>query len=67
MDAQGHVFLAACYGWLGDRTAASAHVARIKELEPALDLEKLLAPMHYANDSDLAHLREGLVKAGMAA
>jgi adenylate cyclase len=66
MDAQQHAFLAACYGWLGDRTAAQAHVARIRELEPALTLEALLAPMHYANASDLTHLREGLEKAGMA-
>lgn len=65
MDAQQHAFVAACYGWLGDRTAASAHVARVRELDRELDLAKLLAMMHYANDADLQHLREGLVKAGM--
>jgi adenylate cyclase len=65
MDAQQHAFVAACYGWLGDRTAASAHVARIRELDPALDPPTLLATMHYANDTDVQHLREGLAKAGM--
>ncbi len=64
MDAQQHAFVAACHGWLGDRTAASAHVARVRELDPALDTPALLATMHYANDADLQHLREGLAKAG---
>lgn len=65
MDAQQHAFIAACYGWLGDRTASSAHVMRVRQLDPELDLEKFLATMHYANDADLQHLREGLVKAGL--
>ncbi|WIM10218.1 adenylate/guanylate cyclase domain-containing protein [Enhydrobacter sp.] len=65
MDIQQHAFVAACYGWLGDRTAAAAHVARVRELDPELDLPKFLATMHYADNADLAHLREGLVKAGL--
>jgi adenylate cyclase len=65
MDAQQHAFVAACYGWLGDRTAAVAHVARVRELDPGLDVPTLLATMHYANDADLQHLREGLAKAGL--
>ena len=65
MDVQQHAFVAACYGWLGDRTAATAHVARVRELDPALDLPTFLATMHYANKQDLEHLREGLAKAGM--
>jgi adenylate cyclase len=64
MDAQQHAFLAACYGWLGDRTAASAHVSRIRELDPRLDRPALLATMHFANKADLEHLNEGLAKAG---
>lgn len=64
MDAQQHAFVAGCYGWLGDRTAAAAHVARVRELDPVLDPPTLLATMHYANDADLQHLREGLAKAG---
>jgi adenylate cyclase len=66
-DAQTHAFLAACYGWLGDRTASAAHVGRIRELDPAFALESFLATTHYASESDLGHLREGLIKAGMAA
>jgi len=65
MDVQQHAFVAACYGWLGDRTAAAAHVARLRELESGFDLEKFLKTMHYANESDRQHFREGLTKAGI--
>jgi adenylate cyclase len=65
MDAQQHAFVAASYGMLGDRTAAAAHMARVRQLDPQLDLEKLLSTMHYANAADLAHLREGLTRAGL--
>lgn len=63
-DAQLHGFLAASYAYLGDGTAASAHVARMRELDRNLDLEKFLATMHYARQEDLLHLKEGLQKAG---
>lgn len=63
-DAQQHGFLAASYGWLGDKTAAAAHVARMRELDRELDLERFLATMHYAREEDLIHLKEGLQKAG---
>ncbi|MGQ0675585.1 MAG: adenylate/guanylate cyclase domain-containing protein [Rhodospirillales bacterium] len=65
MDVQQHAFVAACYGWLGDRTAAAAHAARLRELDPGFDPEKFLKTMHYANESDLQHFREGLTKAGI--
>ncbi len=67
MDVMPHAFVAACYGCLGDRTAAAAHVARLRELDPGFDLEKFLKTMHYANEPDLQHLREGLIKAGIPA
>lgn len=63
-DAQLHGFLAAAYAYLGDGTAAAAHIGRVRELDCALDLEKLLATMHYARQEDLLHLRDGLRKAG---
>ena len=65
MDAQQHAFVAASYGWLGDATAAAAHIARVRQLDPELNVQKLLATMHYANEADLAHLRDGLTKAGL--
>jgi adenylate cyclase len=66
LDVLQHGFLAAAYGWLGDRTAAEAHVARIRALDPAFDLETFLGTMHYAREEDLSHLRDGLVRAGIA-
>ena len=66
-DHVQHAFLAAAYGWLGDTTAAAAHVARIDALDPEFDLETHLATLHYKDDADLQHHREGLLKAGVVA
>jgi adenylate cyclase len=64
MDNVQHAFVAACYGWLGDDIAASAHMKKVKELAPDFVLEPFLATLHYAQESDAQHIREGLVKAG---
>ncbi len=66
MDVVQHAFVAAAYGWLGDETAAAAHVTRIRERDPDLDLASVFATLHYENESDLEHLREGLAKAGLS-
>jgi adenylate cyclase len=63
-DHTHHAFLAAAYAWLGDSTAASAHFARIHVLDPKFDLDSHLATLHYKDDSNLQHYREGLLKAG---
>jgi adenylate cyclase len=65
LDTLQHGFLAASYAWLGDKTAASAHVGRMRELDAALELERFLATMHFACEQDLQHLREGLHSAGL--
>ena len=65
-DHTHHAFLAASYAWMGDQTAAGAHVARIRVLDPNFDLEAYLATLHYKDDADLAHHRDGLLKAGIA-
>ena len=64
-DHTHHAFLAAAYAWFGDKTAAAAHVDRIRALDPQFALTPFLGTMHYANDADLQHLREGLEKAGI--
>jgi adenylate cyclase len=66
LDLQGHGFLAASYALLGDKIAAAAHVARMRELDPAFGLSQFLATMHFAREEDLALLKEGLQKAGYA-
>jgi adenylate cyclase len=64
-DHTHHAVLAAAYAWLGDTTAASAHIARIHALDPEFDLETHLATLHFKDDADLQHHREGLLKAGI--
>ncbi|MXN64475.1 adenylate/guanylate cyclase domain-containing protein [Stappia sp. GBMRC 2046] len=63
-DVLQHAFIAASYGQLGDATAAGAHMARIKVLDPDFTIEGFLDTLHYANEADAEHLREGLKKAG---
>ena len=65
MDGAQHAFVAAAYGQLGDRTAAGAHVERIRSIDPDFTLDDFIATLHYARDEDIAHLREGLLKAGI--
>jgi adenylate cyclase len=63
MDAGQHAFVAAAYGWLGDKTAAAAHLARIKALEPDFTFEEFRGTLHYASDENTRHLQEGLNQA----
>ncbi|RUV67619.1 MAG: adenylate/guanylate cyclase domain-containing protein [Mesorhizobium sp.] len=66
MDSVQHAFAAACYGWLGDEIAAAAHLGKIRTLDPQFDLDSFIATLHYAQESDVQHVREGLLKAGIA-
>lgn len=64
MDEVQHAFVAACYGWLGDETAGAAHMNKVRTLVPDFSVEAFLTTLHYAQQSDFDHLRDGLVKAG---
>lgn len=64
-DFSHHAFLAAAYGWLGDGTAAAAHAARVMTLAPGFTISGFLDTLHYARAEDIAHLREGLDRAGV--
>jgi adenylate cyclase len=66
MDASQHAFVAAAYGWLGDRTAAAAHYAEISKFDSEFTIDTLVATLHYANDADLQHLVDGLKTAESA-
>ncbi|RWM69843.1 MULTISPECIES: adenylate/guanylate cyclase domain-containing protein [Mesorhizobium] len=66
MDSVQHAFAAACYGWLGDEIAAAAHLGKIRTLDPQFDLDSFIATLHFAQESDVQHVREGLLKAGIA-
>ena len=65
-DHTHHAFLAAAYAWLGDKTAAAAHADRVRSLDPGFALADFLGTMHYADTSDLEHLRQGLERAGVS-
>jgi adenylate cyclase len=67
LDASQHAFVASCYGWLGDETAAAAHATRLSQMEPGFEPDAFLATMHYAQEADRQHLMEGLTKAGIGA
>ncbi|WOS65599.1 adenylate/guanylate cyclase domain-containing protein [Sinorhizobium fredii] len=64
MDHVQHAFVAACYGWLGDKIASAAHMKKVKALAPDFSIVSFLATLHYAQEADVQHIREGLVKAG---
>ena len=64
MDETQHAFIAACYGWLGDTIAAGAHMEKVRALNPSFEIGAFLGTLHYAQESDVQHLREGLTKAG---
>lgn len=64
MDQFQHAFIAAAYGWMGDRTAAGAHLGKMIALDPDFAWQTLLDSLHYAQPEDAEHLRVGLEKAG---
>jgi adenylate cyclase len=63
-DHTHHAYLAAALAQLGDKTAATAHAQEVQREVPAFSIERFLSTLHYQQDSDRDHLREGLVKAG---
>jgi adenylate cyclase len=64
MDHVQHAFVAACHRWLGDEIAAGAHMKKVRALAPDFSIETFLATLHYARETDVEHVREGLIKAG---
>jgi adenylate cyclase len=64
MDEAQHAFVAACHGWLGDEIAAGAYMRKVRTLAPDFGVDAFLATLHFARDSDVEHVREGLIKAG---
>lgn len=60
-------FLAACHAQAGDGAAAEARVREVMQQQPQFCLSKGYLPtLHYKRESDLAHHREGMLRAGFA-
>ena len=67
-DQFHHAFLAACHAQLGDTAAAAQHVKEVLAKNPAFSWSATLAPtLHYKQESDLAHHRDSILKAGLPA
>ena len=65
-DGLHHALIAACHAQLGNAADAAAHVAQVFRRLPAFTLrEHGLPALHYRRESDLAHHREALRKAGL--
>ena len=64
-DCFHHAFLAASYAQTDDDRSAKAHAVKVLELDPAFTVKQYLKTLHYASESDLAHHRESLLKAGL--
>jgi len=65
-DQFNHAFLAACHAQLGDAAAAGNHVREVLSRNPGFSWSATLLPvLHYKRESDLAHHRDSLLKAGL--
>ena len=66
-DAPTQVLIAACHAHLGDEARAASHVREALRLDPNFNWQACAATLHYRNEADLAHHREGAAKAGLPA
>jgi adenylate cyclase len=66
-DFATHAFLAAASAMQGDESAAAAQARSVVALNPRFSIEAYLRTLHYLLDSDRAHHREALLKAGLPA
>ena len=64
-DHSHHAFLAAALAQLGDQNAAAAQAQEVLKKQPGFSIRRFLSTLHYQQESDTAHLREGLRKAGL--
>jgi adenylate cyclase len=65
-DQFHHAFLAACHAQLGDAAAAGNHAREVLGRNPGFSWSATLVPiLHYKHDSDLAHHRDSVAKAGL--
>ncbi len=66
-DATHHAFLAASYAQMGDEAQAARHSREVLRLNAGFTVPRYLSTLHYKQERDLEHHREGLLKAGLPA
>ena len=64
-DHTHHAFMAAACAQIGDDTGAAAHAEEVLSRQPDFAVDAYLATLHYKRESDRAHHREALLKAGL--
>jgi adenylate cyclase len=65
-DSLHHALIAACHAQLGNDSTAAAHTKEVLKLIPDFTVQTHCLPiLHYRRESDLAHHRESLLKAGL--
>ena len=62
-----HAYIAACHAALGNMAEAEAETALVLERSPEFSISAVLKRALYALESDRGHLRETMLKAGLAA
>ncbi len=64
-DKFHHAFLAACAAMQGEEQAAENHAKSVLAADPDFSVAAYLDTLHYRLESDRAHHREALLKAGL--
>jgi len=64
-DQFHHSFLAAAHALSSEDAQAQDHARSVLELDPNFTVEGYLETLHYKEQGDLEHHREGLLKAGL--
>lgn len=61
-----HVFLAVCYGHLGEQASARDHLVEVQRINPEFSIEPLQTLLPYKNSVDGDLVVDGLRKAGLS-
>ena len=64
-DHTHHAFMAAACAQMGDEAAARSHAREVTGRQPEFAVDAYLATLHYKRESDRAHHRDGLLRAGL--
>jgi adenylate cyclase len=64
-DHTHRAFMAAACAQMGDATGARAHAAEVTSRQPEFAVDAYLGTLHYKHESDRAHHRDSLLKAGL--
>ena len=66
-DHTTHAYLAGAYARMENPSAAATHAEEVVKRAPEFSVDGYLKTLQYKLDTDIAHFREGLLKAGLPA